>query len=168
MSINFSSIVKKDDQKVKAVYEDCSNFYKVPDASFMSVAGLCFYGNKMVIVNNKGNWEPPCGHIEKDEKIEEALIREVQEESNMKVLHYIPIGFLRTLRDDGEGEYWEYQARYFCVVKPYGPFISDPAGDITEIKLIHPKDYKKYFDWGEVSEHIMQKAFSFLQESKQL
>ena len=52
------------------------------------------------------------------------------------------------------------QTRSVCIVEPYGDFIADadPDGDITEIKLIDPKDYKQYFDWGEIGGRIMQRA----------
>ena len=39
-----------------------------------------------------------------------------------------------------------------------GPFVSDPAGTISEIKLIDPKDYKQYFDWKSIGDRIMERA----------
>ena len=42
--------------------------------------------------------------------------------------------------------------------------ISDPDDDITEIKLIDPKDYKQYFDWGENGDRIMKKAIEKLNQ----
>jgi hypothetical protein len=45
-----------------------------------------------------------------------------------------------------------------CIVEPDGAFVCDPDGDITKIELINPKDYKKYFDWGEIGDHIMQRS----------
>lgn len=30
------------------------------------------------------------------------------------------------------------QTRSLCLVEPYGPFLSDPDGDISEIKLVDP------------------------------
>ena len=39
--------------------------------------------------------------------------------------------------------------------------IYDPDGDITELKLIDPADYKKYFDWGKIGDHIMQRALDW-------
>ena len=48
--------------------------------------------------------------------------------------------------------------RSFCLVKPIGEFISDPAGSVIEIRMIDPKDYKKYFDWGKIGDRIMEKA----------
>jgi hypothetical protein len=45
-----------------------------------------------------------------------------------------------------------------CIVEPYGDFESDPDNDISEIKLIDPKDYKQYFDWKEIGDRIVKKA----------
>ena len=50
------------------------------------------------------------------------------------------------------------QIRSVCLVEPVGDFVSDPDGDITEIKLIDPKDYKKYFDWGVVGDRLMERV----------
>ena len=50
------------------------------------------------------------------------------------------------------------QTRSVCIVEPYAPFVSDIDGDIAKIELIDPKDYKKYFDWGEIGDHIMARA----------
>ena len=56
------------------------------------------------------------------------------------------------------------QTRSFCIVEPYGDFVSDPDGDITEIKLIDQRDYKQYFDWGKVGDRIMERAIEILGE----
>ncbi|PIP55679.1 MAG: hypothetical protein COX06_01985 [Candidatus Zambryskibacteria bacterium CG22_combo_CG10-13_8_21_14_all_42_17] len=52
------------------------------------------------------------------------------------------------------------QTRSFCIVEPYGDFVADAdaEGDVTEIKLIDPKDYKQYFDWGEIGESIIKRV----------
>ncbi len=52
------------------------------------------------------------------------------------------------------------QTRSVCIVEPYGPFISDPDGEVTKIELIDPKNYKEYFDWGEIGDHIMRRALA--------
>jgi hypothetical protein len=44
------------------------------------------------------------------------------------------------------------------IVEPIGEFKSDPDGDVTEIKLINPSDYKEYFDWGVIGDRIMEQA----------
>ncbi len=43
-------------------------------------------------------------------------------------------------------------------MEPSGDFKEDPDGEITEIKLINPKDYKQYFDWGEIGDHLIKRA----------
>ena len=106
----------------------------------------------------KDGWILPGGGIEPGETPAEAIVREVKEESNMKVLYEECIGYQDAWdATNPEGQVGR-DARYFCIVEPYGDFISDPDGDITEIKLIDPKDYKQYFDWGEVGERMMKRA----------
>ena len=94
------------------------------------------------------------GHVQSGESYEQAVIREVKEETNMKVLHQELIGY----QDIYESNRVIRQTRSFCIVESIGDFVIDPDGDVTEIKLIDPRDYKKYFDWGEIGEKIMKKA----------
>jgi len=59
------------------------------------VHSICFYENKMLVVfeGKKKRWGPPGGGIEKGETYEQAVIREIKEESNMKVLYQKCIGY---------------------------------------------------------------------------
>jgi ADP-ribose pyrophosphatase YjhB (NUDIX family) len=129
------------------------------DPSMMDgVHAYCFYGDKMVIVGHgkDNNWTPPGGAIEKGETFEEAAIREIKEESNMKVLHMECIGYQDIEIPDEKRTVRQY--RIICMVEPYGNFESDPDEDIQEIKLIDPKDYKQYIKWGEIGDHLMKRA----------
>lgn len=122
-----------------------------------AVHAFCFYKGKLVIIysESKKTWSVPGGGIEPGESIEMAVAREVKEESNMKVLHQEFIGY----QDMYEPDRTVRQTRSFCIVEPFGDFISDPdEGEVTEMKLIDPKDYKQYFDWGEIGAHIMKEA----------
>ena len=145
-------------------YRDLDHTDEIKDKKVNSVHGYCFWQNKLVIVKNvkNGEWTPAGGGVEKGESIEEAVDREVHEESNMKVLDQRIIGCQEIFLPDKT----IVQTRSVCIVEPYGPFISDPDGDITEIKLIDPKDYKKYFDWGEIGDHIMERTLKMLKEFK--
>ncbi|MCX7846333.1 MAG: NUDIX hydrolase [Dictyoglomaceae bacterium] len=52
----------------------------------ISAGGVVFYKNKVLILQRKnGNWVLPKGHVEDNENIEETAIREVEEESGIKV-----------------------------------------------------------------------------------
>lgn len=121
-----------------------------------AVHGFCFYGDKLVVVyaGDKGYWTFPGGGIEQGETWQEATIREIKEESNMKVLHQELIGYI----DVYEKDRIIRQTRSFCIVEPYGDFVSDPDVDITKIKLIDPKDYRQYVKWGEIGDHIVKRA----------
>lgn len=148
-------------QVFDVIYRDEDPDIDLGNAVMQGVHSYCFYGDKMVIVcNSKKKWTPPGGGIESGETYAEASIREVREESNMKVLKQDCIGYQDIWI--GHENRMVRQVRMVCIVEPYGDFESDPDGDIVEIKLIDPKDYKQYFDWGEIGEHIMQRALELL------
>ena len=123
------------------------------------VQAFCFCEGKLVLVyaKEKDRRSPPGGSVEEGESPDEAVVREVFEETNMEVLHKELIGYQDIYLPDETVR----QVRYFCKVRPLGDFVSDPDGDITEIKLIDPSEYKEYFDWGEIGEYIMKKSLNF-------
>jgi ADP-ribose pyrophosphatase YjhB (NUDIX family) len=123
--------------------------------------------NKICIVNNgkKRNWGLVGGTIEKGETFEETLKREIQEEGNLEVLEYRPIGY--QIAGTQSSKDWGYQLRYFVIARKIGEFISDPAGSVTEIAFIDPLDVKKYFDWGNVGEEIFRKAAEIFKEYRE-
>jgi ADP-ribose pyrophosphatase YjhB (NUDIX family) len=143
---------------VEVIYRDIENESEIAGKKISAVHAICFYNDKMVIVYSKKKdiWTPPGGGVDGDETAIEATIREVKEESNMKVLKHRFIGYQDIHRADGT---MITQTRSVCIVEPYGDFESDPDdGEITEIKLIDPKDYKQYFNWDETGERIVQRA----------
>ena len=137
-------------------YNDANSFDNLIGKKVTQAYGVCFYDGKLLVVRNekKNFWTPAGGSIEKEETFGQCLVREVQEESNMKVLDFKPIGYQEVKM---EGKVF-YQLRYVCTVEPHGDFVFDPCGDVTEIKLIDSKDYKQYFDWGEIGDRIIQRA----------
>lgn len=139
-------------------YHDVDDFNSLDKSKCTQTYGVCFYGDKMVIGfgGKKKDWGLIGGTIEPGETFEETLHREIQEESNMKILKSTPIGYQK-VTDTRDGSVI-YQLRYACVVEPFGLFVSDPAGGVTEIKLIDPKDVKRYFDWGKIGERIIGRA----------
>ncbi|MBN2094399.1 MAG: NUDIX hydrolase [Candidatus Zambryskibacteria bacterium] len=156
-----SNFVSSSGQKVEVIYyEDLDPDKNLDNKILNGVHGFCFCKDKLVIVyaENKGYWTLPGGAIELGETYEEATIREVQEESNMKVLHQELIGF----QDIYEPNRTIRQTRSFCIVEPYGEFNGDPDGDITEIKLIDPRDFKKYINWGNIGDRLIEKAIERL------
>lgn len=160
-----SQFTDKDGKLAEVTYEDADSFDHLLDKKVTQSYGVCFVGDKIIVVHSiKGgsHWILPGGSVEEGETFEECLKREIQEESNMKVLSFAPIGYQEVHFD---GKIFN-QLRYVCIVEPYGDFISDPDGSITEIKLIDPKDYKQYFDWGKVGERIVERALELKNKLK--
>jgi 8-oxo-dGTP pyrophosphatase MutT (NUDIX family) len=140
MKINTRWISKITGEEILGYHEDNNVFSALPNDQIKSVATFCYFNGKFVIVNNAGLWQPVAGRIESGETPEQALVREVKEESNMQVLKYYPVGYHFCLRDGKP----MYQTHYLCFTKPYGPFVSDPASEVTEIKLVSYDEINKY------------------------
>ncbi|MCL5782208.1 MAG: NUDIX hydrolase [Patescibacteria group bacterium] len=153
-----STLKNRAGQILDVVYRDMNQESDLGDRKVQGVHAYCFCKDKLVVVyaTNKGYWTPPGGGVEKDEGIRAAVRREVKKETNMDVIRQRLIGF----QDIGEPQGIVTQTRSVCIVEPYGPFTNDPDGDITAIKLIDPKDYKQYFDWGEIGDHLMNRALA--------
>lgn len=141
-------------------YFQTDSFTHLPHNECSQAYGISFHKDKIVIVNNiakPGSYTPVGGSVEEGENPDDTLIREIQEESNMKVLHFQPVGYQKVTDVSGVQKPY-YQLRYFCIVEPYGPFVSDPAGKVTEVLEVDPQNYKKYFDWGKIGDAIINRA----------
>lgn len=150
-------------------YSDVDTFNDLEKEYCRQSYGICFCEDKLLIVfgyfgAEDREWGFAGGRIEEGETFEETLRREVQEESNMEVLSFLPIGYQKVIKRDGT---YKYELRYACKVRPYGPFVADPAdGVISEIKLIDPTEYKKYVDWGKIGDRLVERALELLPKLK--
>jgi len=155
-------------EKYVLEYDDRDNFDDLPREKCQQVYGVCFEGDKLVLVfgesgsDGKG-WGLVGGHIEEGESFEETLRREIVEETNMEMQNCKPIGAQKVISPNGEVK---YQLRYAAKVKVLGKFEKDPAGSVTAVKSVDPKDYKQYFDWGEIGDRIMERAMDFLAKNE--
>ncbi len=153
-----STLTNHSGQVLNVIYSEGDPFASLDGKVLQGVHAFCFYGDQMVLVkHSKSGWMPPGGSIESGETYEQAVIREVKEETNMKVVFQKLIGF----QDVYEPERIIRQTRSFCVVEAYGDFVSDSDGEILKIKLINPKEYKNYFDWGKIGDRIMEQALAY-------
>jgi ADP-ribose pyrophosphatase YjhB (NUDIX family) len=142
-------------------YEDANSFESLDFSKITQVYAVCLSAKREMIIVFHGirkTWSLVGGSVEPGESLEDCLKREIQEESNMKVLDFKPVGYQMVQT----GDKTIYQLRYVCSVEPYGEFVSDPAGKITEIKAVDHKDYKQYFDWGEIGDRIVERALEII------
>ena len=150
-------------------YYEADSIKHLPKEQLSQVQIMAFHKDRLLIVNNitkPGMYGPVGGGIEPGETPEECLPRELQEESNMRVIKSRLIGYQRCISLSHPEKPTDYQLRYFARVEPIGPFTPDcdPDGDVTELLEIDPKDYKKYFDWGEIGDAIVDRALGFLEK----
>ena len=145
---------------INKVYRETDPLQDLEGKTLHSVHGFCFCQGKLVVIfdGEKGRWAVPGGGIEQGETVEEAVTREVAEETNMRVLHQEYIGYQDLTSPKGTIR----QTRSFCIVEPIGEFEKDPGGEVTEIKLVDPATYKDYFDWGEIGDRVMAVALQKL------
>ncbi len=144
-------------------YEELDSFDHLHELPIWAAGAYCFYGDEMVLVyaKKRDSWEIPGGGREEGEGFNECIIREIKEESNMNVLELFPLACEKHICvDNGD---FGYVLRFAAKVEPFGDFESDPSdGEITEIKLIDPKDYKQYFNWEERGEAGIKRAKELL------
>ena len=159
-----STLTNRSGQVLDIIYQEGDPLQGLEGKILQGVHAFCFYKGKMVVVysEEKGYWTPPGGGIEAGETYEQAVVREVMEETNMKVVSQQLIGF----QDIYEPGRIVRQTRSFCIVEQNGKFTVDPDGDVTEVKLIDPQDVKKYFNWGEIGDRIMERALELYKISQ--
>jgi 8-oxo-dGTP pyrophosphatase MutT (NUDIX family) len=134
---------------------DISDISELPGLSWQQVYAVGNVGGQVLVVhfpegNNSDNL--PGGQIEKDESIEEALKRELQEEANMRVLSWRPIGYQK-LSNPVHGIV--YQLRVYAELEPIGKFVSDPGGSVIGHSFVLIDDLNSYIKYGEVGDRII-------------
>jgi 8-oxo-dGTP diphosphatase len=160
-----SHLTNQSGDRLETEYIDVESFDEYNPYSMHAAQCYCFYDGKLVVVyaESKGYWGPPGGGIEEGESVEEATIREVREETNMRVLAQKPIGLFKIYEKDGN---ITHQARTVCIVEPIGPFVPHPDEEVTEIRCIDPSEVTDYFDWGETGAHQLTRALEIFEDIK--
>lgn len=137
-------------------YQNAESFSHLPIEDCSQTYGVCFFKGQVVICRRrKGGYTLPGGSIEPGESLEQALAREVQEESNMRVLRMQPVGYQKVWKEDVKPY---FQLRFYAQVEPYGDFESDPDEDIVGIELVSPERAEECLGWGEIGEELFRQA----------
>jgi len=101
--MQIKSILDYDGKQYPLEYEDLNSFSELPLEYCRQIYGVCFLNNGMIIVKNglKNTWSLPGGTIEQGESIDSAFKREIQEETNLKITNWKPIGYQKIIYPDG-------------------------------------------------------------------
>lgn len=163
MEIRDTVISRKTGTPAEVIYRDIESEQDFEGKEIEGARAYCFCGDKLVLVHEaKGHWNLPGGGIEEGEDVRSGIQREVKEETNMTVTQMKLIGLHEVRWDDGT----KYYIHAACLVEPDGAFTADPAGEVTEIRLIDPNDCFKMIDAGpsQISDWVYKRALELKKE----
>ena len=135
--MNIKSEIMFGDKKVAFDYYDADDFSSLPSLDVSQAYGVCFLGEEVLLVTYE-EYKPnfPGGTVEPGENFEEAFLREIEEETNCRVLSYLPIGY-QVVDEPGRDKH--VQVRYVAKVKRLGDFVVDPGGTVKGNVTVKPE-----------------------------
>ncbi len=145
-----------ENQQYQVVYREVDSFAGLTGVN--QCYGVCFYHDKIVLGyhSGKNTWSLLGGKPEPGETFEQTLAREVQEESNMRILSQRPLGYQSVTKPDGTVS---AQLRFVCEVEPIGPFVGDPAPNgVSKIEFFDPSEVPSLLGWGKIGEQVIERA----------
>lgn len=125
----------------------------IPDLEWHQVYIVGNYLGKVPVVMYPDAQDSlPGGGTEPGESLEQTITREVEEETNMRVVSWEPLGYqVCTHRETGE---ISNQFRAYAKLEKIGEFISDPGGNIIGHKLVELSKLNDHVNYGVVGERL--------------
>ena len=146
-------------QRLIVTWHDTS--FKPPRNLVTQASGICFTDDsRIVLVTTDGEtWYLPGGHPDDNESIEEAFIREVEEEACAKVTSLAYLGAQEVDDPENPTELAYYQTRFWARVR-----LDDFKGEyeMTSRKLVTPSTINTSLRWNptRILEAIMKAALA--------
>lgn len=119
---------------------------RYPNKPILGVGALIYDGDRVLLVQRgkeplQGYWSLPGGAVEPGERVEQALLREVLEETNL-IVEIVRFGeiFERIMPDaEGKIEYHYVLLDYVCSVTSGEPH---PGSDSADVRWFSPEELK--------------------------
>ena len=149
--------------RISVKWYDVRNKSEIPDLEWKQIYVIGNYNNKVpiVIYENKGN-NLPGGHVEVGESLESAMHREIQEELNMRIVSWAPLGYQRLSRPGDKD--LVFQFRVYAKLEKISDFISDPDGSVIGHKLVELDDVNKFINYGNVGVRLIINCKQFFNQ----
>jgi len=119
-----------------------------PDRPFVGVGAVVVSDGRVVLVRRRqpplaGEWSLPGGTVELGETLEQALVREVFEETGLRVRVGPVVEVLDRIEHDAKGrvQYHYALVDYLCWHHK-GALVA--GSDVGEVALVHPHDLEGY------------------------
>jgi ADP-ribose pyrophosphatase YjhB (NUDIX family) len=137
---------------------------QIPDLPWHQVYIVGDYEGKVPIVIYPDSPDNlPGGKSEPGETLEQTMVREVEEETNMRVLSWEPLGYQVCTRT--ETSEVSYQFRAYAKLEKIGEFVNDPGGNIQGHKLIKLEKINEYINYGVVGDRLISSAKPYFAKS---
>jgi 8-oxo-dGTP diphosphatase len=138
---------------------------RYPERPILGVGALIFRDDRILLAERgkeplKGYWSLPGGVVEVGETLEQAIRREVREETNLEIeiVNVLEI-FERIMRDhDGRPEYHYVLIDYLCRATTGDP---EPADDVAKVEWVRRKELSGY-RITEGTPEVIEKGFDAL------
>lgn len=150
--------------KVIVEWYDIFDIDKIPDLKWQQVYMIGNLDGKVPVVmyGDKGD-NLPGGKLECNESIGEAAIREAQEELNMEVISWVPLGYQKLTRP------WDdtpiYQFRVYAELRKIDEFSNDPGGSVIGHKLVDLDEVNRFIQYGDVGDRLISNSRKYFVKS---
>lgn len=140
--------------KVLVEWYDVFDKEEIPNFNWEHVYAIGDLDGKVpIIMYENKNDNLPGGRLEPGELLEDALVREIEEELNMKVISWAPLGYQILTRP------WDntptYQFRVYAKLQKIGEFENDPGGSVIGHKLVELDKVNEYIKYGNVGDRLV-------------
>jgi 8-oxo-dGTP pyrophosphatase MutT (NUDIX family) len=134
-----------------------------PNLPVTAVKIYVFERNKLLLAKVSGRgWDLPGGHVESGESPDEALIRELKEETGAVVSRQWLIGYLEIINDGSNPKYPDHS----CILVYKGQGLSFdqshvfPSHEVTHCKLIAINELPRlHHNWNDSKKQVIDYAF---------